>query len=266
MLRRIRLITEYDGTNYVGWQVQPNGISVQYEIERALKEITCSDIRVSASGRTDSGVHALAQVAHFDTDTRIPGDKFAFALNAHLPQDIRILNSSDVDSDFHSRFSVIRKHYRYIIRLSEHNSAFTRSYALHIHAPLDMDKIITAASLFLGEHDFLAFKSSGTHIKDTVRTIMKSEWTRDGDYLIYDVCGSGFLYNMVRIMVGTMLDIGRCTIPIENIEKALLTRDRSYAGATAPAHGLYLARVEYSDGFDTESITNGGHYGRNQTL
>lgn len=260
MIRRIRLVIEYDGTNYVGWQVQPNGVSVQYEIERALQKITGTDTRISASGRTDSGVHALAQVAHFDTEARISGDKFAFALNAHLPPDIRILNSADVDADFHSRFSVIRKHYRYLIRLAEHNSAFTRNNALHIHAALDLDKMMDSASLFLGKHDFQAFKSSGTKVKDTVRTIIASQWKKDGEYLIYDVCGTGFMYNMVRIMVGTMLDIGRGTIPSENIVSALITGDRSYAGATAPAHGLYLARVEYEDGFDTAHVTSGGWY------
>ena len=162
-----------------------------------------------------------------------------------------------MSADFHSRFSVLRKHYRYIIRLAEHNSAFTRSYALHIHAPLDLDTMFASAQLFLGEHDFLAFKSSGTHVNDTVRTIMRSEWTRDGSMLIYDVCGTGFMYNMVRIMVGTMLDIARGTIPMESITHALDTRERSFAGATAPAHGLYLARVEYPD-FDTIDITDGG--------
>lgn len=163
-MRRIVLIIEYDGTNYVGWQIQPNGISVQETAAKALARLTGESLTLHASGRTDSGVHARAQVAHFDTESRIPADKFAFALNTFLPPDIRIKASFELpgegENEFHSRFSVKKKHYRYTVLNSTHDCCFTRNYALHIHAPLDLDRLNAAAALFLGEHDFKAFKAS----------------------------------------------------------------------------------------------------------
>lgn len=248
------MVIEYDGTHYVGWQIQPNGVSIQSLMEKALHTITGETIRVSSSGRTDSGVHALAQVVHFDTASSIPGDKFAFALNTRLPGDIRILFSQEVSPDFHSRFDVRSKSYRYIIRVSPHNGAFTATHALHVHSRLNIDAMNEAAALFLGEHDFVAFKSSGVTLKNTVRHIYASEFTRMGDYIIYDVCGSGFMYNMVRIMVGSMLDVGKGYSSVSSISDALIGKERSLAGATAPPHGLYLSRVRYDD-FDTDVIT-----------
>ena len=256
-MRRIVLIIEYDGTIYVGWQVQPNGISVQETAAKALARLTGESLTLHASGRTDSGVHARAQVAHFDTESRIPADKFAFALNTFLPPDIRIKASFELpgegENEFHSRFSVKKKHYRYTVLNSTHDCCFTRNYALHVHAPLDLDRLNAAAALFLGEHDFKAFKASGSRAATTVRTIYLSRWTRDGNYLYYDVAGSGFLYNMVRIMVGTMLRVGMGYDDLGLIENALAHPERSNAGDTAPAHGLMLYGVEYSE-FDTEDI------------
>ncbi len=253
-MKRIVLVIEYRGTNYVGWQVQPNGVSVQEVLRAALKKLTGEDISLHASGRTDSGVHARAQVAHFDTESRIPADKFAFALNTYLPKDIRVKASFDAPSpDFHSRFSVRKKHYRYTVLNTLHDSAMSFDRALHIHYPLDLQKLNEAAALFLGEHDFAAFKAVGTKSATTVRTVYRAEWSREGDLLFFDVAGSGFLYNMVRIMVGTMLRIGMGYDDVSVIEKALSDPHRENAGDTAPAHGLTLWRVEYGE-FDTEAL------------
>lgn len=252
-MRRIRLIIEYDGTNYVGWQVQPNGISVQQRLNEALKTVTGETIQVHGSGRTDSGVHARAQVAHFDTSARMRADKFAIAMNVNLPDDIRVLYSEECDPAFHSRFAAKEKSYRYTLLIGEHAHVFTRNTALHVHSRLDVDAMRRAAAHCVGEHDFRAFMSAGSTIENTVRTILRSEWTQDGSYLHYDVTGTGFLYNMVRILAGTMLDIGMHRLDETAVETALMTLARGDAGATAPAHGLMLMRVKYPD-FDTEEI------------
>ncbi len=257
-MRRIVLIIEYDGSGYVGWQIQPNGIAVQEVLMQKLNRLTGGkDTALHASGRTDSGVHARAQVAHFDTDSRIPADKFAYALNTLLPSDIRIKASfslpAEGENEFHSRFSVKQKHYRYTVLNAPHNSVFTRNTALHIHAKLDLASLNAAAAYFIGTHDFLSFKASGSKAKTTVRTIFRSEWRQEGNLLYYDVAGSGFLYNMVRIMVGTMLRIGMGFEPPEFVLNALEHPGRENAGDTAPAHGLMLYRVIYNE-FDTETV------------
>ena len=230
-MKRIVLIIEYDGTNYVGWQIQPNGIAVQQVIGNALKSIT--------------------------GESRIPAEKFAFALNTYLPPDIRIKASLEMpregEAEFHARFSVQKKHYRYRVLNSRHASAFLRSTALHIHTPLSIEKLNAAAELFLGTHDFAAFKAAGSKAETTVRTIFLSRWSRDGDCIVYDVAGSGFLYNMVRIMVGTMLRIGQGYDDISKLRHALECPRRENAGDTAPAHGLTLWRIEYPE-FDTEDL------------
>lgn len=241
---RIRLIIQYDGTNYVGWQTQPNGLAVQEVIERELKKLTGIRPALHASGRTDSGVHALAQVAHFDTDSRIPPEKFCYALNVGLPRDIRILYSDGAEG-FHSRFDVVKKHYRYTVNNGPHAGAFNRNTALHYHYQLDEAKMQRAAVSLIGEHDFAAFKSTGTELESTVRTIYSADWRREGNILRFDISGSGFMYNMVRIIVGTMLEIGSGRREEDSVAKAILSRDRLDAGATAPAHGLMLYRVEY---------------------
>lgn len=254
-MRRIRTIISYDGTNYVGWQVQPNGISVQELLEKALNELTGEMIRVEGSGRTDSGVHARAQVAHFDTNARMSADKFAVAMNMHLPPDIRVLYSEECGEDFHARFSAKRKEYAYTVQLGPHADVFTRTTALHLHYMPDIDAMQQAAHAVLGTHDFNGFKCTGSAMENTVRTVTKSEWVRNGNYLVYRVEGNGFLYNMVRILVGTMLEIGSGKRPVTDVQKAIETGKRSDAGATAPAHGLCLVRVVYPD-FDTAEVLN----------
>ncbi len=253
MSRRIRLIVAYDGTNYVGWQLQENGVSVQQKLNEALLAVTGEQIRVHGSGRTDSGVHARAQVAHFDTTARMPADKFAIAMNMRLPRDIRVLFSEEVPEEFHARFSAKNKTYRYTVQMGLHADVFSRFTALHLHTPINFEKMALAARDALGEHDFCAFMTTGSKIESTVRTVTRSEWTRDGAFLFYDVSANGFLYNMVRILVGTMLEIGAGNLPVNAISHALETNNRLDAGPTAPAHGLMLIRVVY-DGFDTEEV------------
>ena len=252
-MRRIRTIISYDGTNYVGWQVQPNGVSVQELLEKALYELTGEQIRIEGSGRTDSGVHARAQVAHFDTNARMSANKYAIAMNMHLPPDIRVLYSKECDPSFHARFSAKRKQYSYTVQLGTHADVFTRTTSLHLHYMPDIAAMQTAAEAVLGTHDFRAFMCSGRRMENTVRTVTKSEWIRTGKHLTYCVEGNGFLYNMVRILVGTMLEIGSGKRPVSDMQLAIESGQRSAAGATAPAHGLCLMRVTYPD-FDTEEV------------
>lgn len=252
-LRRIRLVIEYDGTRYVGWQTQANGVAIQPCIEEQIYAVTGERVRLHASGRTDSGVHALAQVAHFDTRARMPADKIAYALNVGLPPDIRVRYSDETDENFHARFSAKKKHYRYSIQLGPHARVFTRATALHIHGHLEISLMKKEAAAALGEHDFFAFMAASSTLEHTVRALYRSEWTREGDMLYYDVEGNGFLYNMVRILVGTSLAVGKGTLPPGTMAHALSSRRRDDAGPTAPAHGLMLMRVWYP-GFDTEMI------------
>ncbi len=253
MSRRIRLIVSYDGTNYVGWQLQDNGVSVQQRLNEAALAITGEEIQLHGSGRTDSGVHARAQVAHFDTNARMPADKFAIALNMRLPRDIRVLYSEEAPEDFHARFSAKNKTYRYTVQTGLHADVFSRLYALHVHTPLDVSRMQACAADALGEHDFQAFMSVGSKLTSTVRTITKSEWVQEGQFLTYEVSANGFLYNMVRILVGTMLEVGSGKLPQDAISRALKSGLRADAGATAPPQGLFLQRVQYED-FDTEEI------------
>ena len=252
-MKRVRLIISYDGTNYVGWQIQPNGVSVQSLLEKALYELVGETTRVEGSGRTDSGVHARAQVAHFDTDARMPADKYAIAMNMHLPPDIRVLYSEECDPEFHARFSAKRKVYTYDVQLGPHADVFRRFTSLHLHYMPDVQAMKHAAECVIGTHDFNAFKCAVSSMENTVRTVMRSEWTQNGNLLSYTVEGNGFLYNMVRILVGTMLEIGSGKRPLSDLEKAIQSGRRMDAGATAPAHGLCLSRVVYPD-FDTEEV------------
>ena len=252
-MRRIRTIIAYDGTDYVGWQTQHNGVAVQERVEQAILEVTGKRANLQGSGRTDSGVHARAQVAHFDTNARMAADKFAIALNTHLPADIRVLYSEEVDPTFHARFSAKEKQYRYFVQTGPHADVFARRYALHAYMPLDLALMNEAAALAVGTHDFSAFMSTGREVESAVRTISLSHWEKQGRFLIYSVQGNGFLYNMVRILVGTMVGMGSGRIPADSMERALASLCRKDAGPTAPPHGLVLWRVKYPD-FDTEEV------------
>ena len=252
-MRRIRTIISYDGTDYVGWQTQNNGVAVQEVVERAIREVTGSQSSLQGSGRTDSGVHARAQVAHFDTGVRMAADKFAIALNTHLPADIRVLCSEEVSPDFHARFSAKEKQYRYFVQTGPHADVFARKYSLHAYMPLDFDLMNEAAALVVGTHDFSAFMSTGREVESAVRTMSLSRWEKQEKFLVYTVQGNGFLYNMVRILAGTMLGMGSGRIAPDSMEKALSSLSRKDAGPTAPPHGLVLWRVKYPD-FDTEEV------------
>ncbi|HOV69594.1 MAG TPA: tRNA pseudouridine(38-40) synthase TruA [Clostridia bacterium] len=242
---RIKLIIEYDGTNYAGWQRQLNGIGIQQVIEDALFKLTGEKTVVAGAGRTDAGVHALAQVAHFDTESTIPPDKFSFALNTMLPPDIRIKESSKAENGFHARFNAKGKCYIYRIYNGRHSSPLLRLTHAHIALPLNVDAMNKAAQLFVGKHDFVSFSASDRRKGSTVRTIYTCQVSGTGEEITVTVKGDGFLYNMVRIITGTLIEVGLGKRDLDSIKKALETRDRTLAGITAPANGLTLKEVYY---------------------
>lgn len=245
-MTRVLLTISYDGTAYCGWQRQLNGDTVQAQIERALRRATGEDIAVTGASRTDAGVHALGQRAHFDTDCSIPPEKFPFVLNRFLPRDIRVLAGLAVPLDVHARFSATGKTYTYRIHNAAHPSALYRDLTAFFPYPLDDVKMNAAARALLGTHDFAAFAASGGHTKTTVRTIDDLSVSREGERVTLRVHGNAFLYNMVRIIAGTLMDIGTGKLPPECLREALETRDRLSLGVTAPAAGLELTNVDYA--------------------
>ena len=244
-LRRLKLIVEYDGTDYCGWQRQINGPSVQQALEEALSRLTGETIAVTGSSRTDAGVHAMGLCAHFDSATRIPADKIAFALNTMLPPDIRVRESSAAPEGFHARFAACGKVYTYTFFNARHANAVGRLYSAHVPLPLDAEKMNEEAQALLGTHDFAAFAASGSVVKSTVRTIYRVKVERSGDYVTLTVFGNGFLYNMVRIIAGTLMEVGTGKRESGAIARAIETGDRLALGQTAPAQGLTLQRVLY---------------------
>ena len=231
-MRKIHLIVEYDGTDYAGWQRQNNAMTVQEWLEKAVKKLTGETVCVHGASRTDAGVHALGQSAHFETESRIPADKFSFALNTILPPDIRVSKSEEVDEDFHSRFSGKGKRYRYLFYAAPHAGALNRRTHAHVIYPLDVEKMAAEANSLVGTHDFGAFAASGSVVKDTVRTIYRVEVTRNGPEIQLIVEGNGFLYNMVRIIAGTLMEVGTHKREPGAIVKAIETRDRLALGQT----------------------------------
>jgi len=244
-MRKIKLTIEYDGSSYNGWQFQKNAPSIQEALSRAIKKLTGEDVIPEGAGRTDGGVHAYGQVASFYTASGIPAEKFTPALNTYLPDDISIISSEEVSDGFHARFSAKGKHYRYIIINRPQRSAIWAKRAWHIREKLDFYAMNEAARLVLGHHNFRAFCASGHSVKTFDRTMFHSEWRKDGDLYIYDIKGDGFLYNMVRIMVGTMADIGKGRLTPDIITEAIRSGDRNLLGVTAPPYGLYLMEVYY---------------------
>jgi len=244
-MKNIKLIIEYDGTEYAGWQRQTNALSVQQVIEDALNTLTGSNIELTGSGRTDSGVHARGQVANFHTDSTIPPERFSFALNTLLPKDIRIVHSMEVPDCFHARYSAIGKRYRYSMITNPHGTAIGSRYYCHVPYPLDVEAMKRACSYIIGTHDFAAFQAAGSAARTTVRTIGMARIVSRPPFLYFDIEGSGFLYNMVRILAGTLLEIGKGKLAPDNMPEIIKSRDRRRAGPTAPAQGLSLEEVYY---------------------
>lgn len=244
-MKRVKLTVAYDGTNYCGWQVQPNGITIQEVLNQCLSEFTGEKIETIGASRTDAGVHALGNVAVFDTEMRMPGDKFSFALNQRLPEDIRIQKSEEVDVDFHPRYIKSQKTYEYRILNRRFPIPTERFYSHFTYIPLDIEKMREAAEYLVGEHDFKSFCGTGAQVKTTVRTVKEIQIEKNEDRITIRITGEGFLYNMVRIIAGTLMDIGGGLYPPEKMQEILEAKDRKKAGPTAPARGLTLMEIQY---------------------
>ncbi len=243
--KRVRLTVAYDGTNYHGWQAQRCGITIESELNRCLSELLREPIEVIGASRTDAGVHALGNVAVFDTVSPIPAEKISYALNQRLPEDIRIQKSEEVPEGWHPRRCASRKTYEYRIYRGEFPLPTKRLYCFFTYHKLDVGLMRQAAGFFVGEHDFKSFCQAGAQTKTTVRTIYSLDVEEQGAELVIRVCGSGFLYNMVRIIAGTLMEVGQGKRPPEAVKEILLMGERQAAGATAPAHGLTLMKYEF---------------------
>ena len=246
-MKRILLTVEYDGTAYAGWQRQINGLAVQQVLEEALSSACGRPVTVTGASRTDAGVHALDQKVHFDTDSSIPPEKYPFVLNTMLPPDIRIQDGREVPADFHARFLTSGKTYTYRIWNARHASALRRNTHWHIPVPLEELPVRRALQDLPGKHDFAAFQAAGGTAKTTVRTLRSVQLNVCGSEWILTVCGDAFLYNMVRIIAGTVAEIGLGKLDADAFTKALETKDRLALGMTAPAHGLELTKVFYPE-------------------
>lgn len=244
-IKNIMIIVSYRGTNFCGWQKQSDGLGIQGEIEYACKKIFgVKSIEIIGSGRTDAGVHALGQVANFVVDTTIPTEKIPEILNNNLPKDIAVLSAKEVDMGFHSRHTAKRKTYRYQFYQSRIRNPFLKDISCQIKYDLDVEKMKREIKSFIGIHDFVGFMSSGSSVKTTIREIYNAEIFCERDLIILEIEGNGFLYNMVRIIAGTMVDIGRGKIT-DSIDEIIKSKDRGKAGHTAPPQGLFLKKVEY---------------------
>lgn len=244
---RVKMIVAYDGTNYKGWQVQPNGITIEEVLNKNLSNLLGEQIVVSGASRTDSGVHSLGNIAVFDTNTRMPADKIAFALNQRLPEDIVVQGSCEVEDGWHPRYQNSRKTYEYRILNRTFRMPTRRLDTYFYHYPLDVEKMKKAASYLEGEHDFKSFCAIGAQVKTTVRTIYACDVEKEGDIITIRVTGNGFLYNMVRIIAGTLVQVGGGAIEPEAVKEILAKKDRSAAGPTAPAHGLTMMGIEFEN-------------------
>ncbi len=245
-MRNIKLIIKFDGSKYHGWQVQNNGITVQQKLIDAIFSITGQEqLKLVGCGRTDAGVHALDYVANFYTTSNIPTEKIPYALNTHLPEDIVCIGAEDVDASFNASSSAKSKRYTYRILNSEFSDPFLKNYAYYVKFPLDVEKMQCAAQYFVGTHDFVGFAAAGYTVKTTIRTIYSLEITKNDRLIEINVTGNGFLYNMVRIIAGTLIGVGRGTIDAEDIPDIIKSCDRQRAGITAPAQGLCLSEVVY---------------------
>ena len=247
-MKRILLTVAYDGTGYSGFQAQKSGVpTIERELNRALTELTGVETEVSGASRTDAGVHALCNLAVFDTESRIPPEKFANALNVRLPEQICVQNSREVPADFHPRFCDTVKTYDYVIYNAPFPSPRKKRYTHYSYTPFDVEKMREAAQYLVGEHDFKSFAAAGYSSGSTIRTICEANLTKEDDLIRFRITGNGFLYNMVRIIAGTLIEVGKGDRDADSIPEILAARDRACAGATAPAHGLTLIGIRYPE-------------------
>lgn len=245
-MRRIRILVAYDGTDYCGWQIQPNGITIEEELNDKLSKLTGEDIHVIGASRTDSGVHALGNVAVFDTESPIPPDRMAYALNQKLSEDIVVVRSEEAPLDWHPRYQKqVTKTYEYHIYNAAFPNPLKRRYSAFVSFPMDIEKMRKGASFLVGEHDFVSFCNVRTNVEDTVRRIDGIEIDKKGEDITIRVTGNGFLYNMVRIIAGTLIRVGRGFYTPEKVKEILDAKERTKAGVTAPPEGLVLVEIKY---------------------
>jgi tRNA pseudouridine38-40 synthase len=244
-MKRIKLTIAYDGTNYCGWQIQNNAVTIQQIIEEACQKLFSREIKLIGASRTDTGVHALGQVATIDVDTTIPSERIAYALNANLPDDIVIQESGEVDCSFHPRYEAKEKTYQYNILNAKAKIPQYRLYHHYVSRTLRTELMEKAADFLIGEHDFKSFCSAHSSVKSTVRTIYDVSIVKEDPFIRLQITGNGFLYNMVRIISGTLIDVGLQRISPEDFLHIIKSKDRSQAGATAPAQGLTLLSIKY---------------------
>ncbi|MBP5404443.1 MAG: tRNA pseudouridine(38-40) synthase TruA [Clostridia bacterium] len=252
---RVLLRVEYKGVGYCGWQRQKNGLSVQEVLANAVREVTGKSATMHGSGRTDAKVHAMGQAVHFDTDTKIPLEKLPIALNAHLPSDVRVLSAVRVEDSFNARFDALSKTYLYKLYCAPVSSPLREGLYAYVPKKPNVALMRLAAEKIIGEHDFKCFQAAGGHVKTTVRRISSFEIEERGDEILFEVTGNGFLYNMVRIMVGTLYYVGIGKLSPEDVEEIIASGDRTKAGKTMPPEGLYLKKVVYP--FELERETEG---------
>lgn len=244
-MKRVMLVVAYDGTNYCGWQIQANGITVQEELNRCLSKLLKEPIQTVGASRTDAGVHALGNVAVFDTAARMPAEKISYALNTYLPEDIRIQYSAEVAADFHPRYCESEKTYEYRILNRRFPLPTQRLYTYFYHYKLDVEKMREGASFLVGRHDFASFCGANAQVKSTVREVTGIDIEKKDDVITIQVRGRGFLYNMVRIIAGTLIEIGNEQYLPEKMGEILRACDRQQAGPTAPACGLTLKEIKF---------------------
>lgn len=245
-MRRIRIVVAYDGTDYCGWQIQPNGITIEEILNREISKVTGEEIRIIGASRTDSGVHAMGNVAVFDTESTIPPERMAYALNRRLPEDIIVVSSDEVSPDWHPRYKVtVSKTYEYHIYNAPMPNPLKRRYSAFVSFSLDVEKMREGADYLKGEHDFVSFCNVRTNVEDTVRTIENIRIFEQDSEIIIRITGNGFLYNMVRIIAGTLIRVGRGFYAPEKVKEILEAKERTEAGVTAPACGLVLVNIEY---------------------
>ncbi|GAA0734223.1 tRNA pseudouridine(38-40) synthase TruA [Clostridium oceanicum] len=244
-MKNIKLTIQYDGTNYSGWQIQNNAITVQEVMEKAILKATGEKVKLIGCSRTDSKVHAREYICNFFIETRIPAERFNMVVNSYLPEDVVILNSKETDEKFHSRFSSKGKTYIYTVFNSKKPTVIGRNYFYYFKYDLDIDKMRKASQNFIGTHDFSAFKTKGGNVKTSIRTITECSIKVEGNFIKFTVSGDGFLYNMVRIMVGTLIEVGIGKIEPESIKSIIDSKDRKKAGKCAPGKGLCLEKVFY---------------------